>query len=260
MQIYPLQNYSFTPAFKSNTRYVTDKAGQVIYRNTTNFFRNDLDWNAFAEFVKNKYKDADKVNVICHACSDGSEPMSLAILLQEKLGHDAAKFFPITAKDLDSTVIYMANGNYINMDYSDFELINKYTNNKFSKYFSYPQRGLGIEDDYPVRIMPELKKQIKFSVADITEDIHNLPARNTILFCRNFWPYLENKSEIYRLAANLASRLKDNCTVVTGFYDNTVALPALLKQEGFKWVAPNVYETKPKPLYYRNYIDAHKNK
>ena len=74
----------------------------------------------------------------------------------------------------------MANGDYVNMDYADFELINKYTGNKFSKYFIYPGRGLGIEEDYPVRIMPELKKQIKFSVADITEDIHNLPARNTL--------------------------------------------------------------------------------
>ncbi len=248
MQIRPVSStpYNFQPSFRSNSRIVTNKDGNIVYRNTTNFFRPDLNWKELGKFIIEKYNNSGKVNIICYACSDGSEPMSFAMLLNENLGEKSEKFLPIYAKDIDDTIIYMANSEYVNMDYSDFEEINKFTNGNFGKYFKKPMGGIGIEYNYPVRINPELKKMINFSVADITEDVNNIPSQNTIVFCRNFWPYIKSGSDREKLINNLALKLKNNCTIVTGRYDDTVNLHRLLKEKGFKTIKglPNVYESK----------------
>ena len=244
MQITFNPAYSYKPGFTSNTRTVRNKSGQLLYRNTTNFFRSDLNWKEFGNFIKEKYKNVDKVNIFNYACSDGSESMSLVILLKELLGADSEKFLPVIAKDIDSTVIYMANSNYVNMDYSDYEAINKLSGGNFGKYFVFPMGGIGIEADSPVRVRPELNGQIKYSTADIRQDIQNIPDKNTILFCRNFWPYIKDGRAA--LVQKLAKNLQNNGLLVTGNYDNTVELPELLSLNGFKRVKDlsNVYEIK----------------
>lgn len=247
MQITPITNpyyNTYRPAFGTNTRCVKNKTGQILYRNTTNFFRKDLKWDMFGKFLKAKYKNTAYVNVINYACSDGSEPLSVAILLNEIFGKEAKKFFPLIAKDFDRSVICMAKGDYVNMDYYDYEAINRFTNGKFNKYFKYTTDGIGFKNHYPARVNPYLKKLINFSVADIRTDTQNIPSRNTILFCRNFWPYIKTKEERAQLVRNLALRLQVNCTLITGNYDNIVDISKILIENGFKHVKdlPNVYE------------------
>lgn len=237
--------YTYKPAFASNTRIVRGKDGRLLYRNTTNFFRDDLNWKEFAAFIREKYKNAEKVNVFSYACSDGSEPMSLVILLKEIFGQTSQKFLPVIAKDIDKTVIYFAKSDFVNMDYMDYEVINRYTGGKFDKYFVYPRGGIGFEYEYPVRVNPELNNQIKYSIADINVDTHNITDKNTILFCRNFWPYIKSTEERVNLLHKLTGKLKDNCLLVTGNYDDTVELGKILSEEGFTRVKglPHVYET-----------------
>ena len=51
MQITFNPAYSYKPGFTSNTRTVRNKSGQLLYRNTTNFFRSDLNWKEFGNFI-----------------------------------------------------------------------------------------------------------------------------------------------------------------------------------------------------------------
>ena len=90
------------PLFTSNKRERGIKEDGTLNRNTTSFFRNDLIWGDFADLLIDKYKNENKVNVYCYACSDGSEPYSVAMLLISRLGLEGAKkFFPIIAVDKD---------------------------------------------------------------------------------------------------------------------------------------------------------------
>ena len=41
--------------FNGNCRVVTDAAGKLKYRSTTSFFRGDLNWEQFAQLLKQKY-------------------------------------------------------------------------------------------------------------------------------------------------------------------------------------------------------------
>lgn len=253
MQINPIQNsnnHIYKPYFQSNTRVIRDKYGKMLYRNTTNFFRDDLDWLKFGEYIKNKYKDTKKVNIYCYGCSDGSEPLSIAILIRELFPEQNNKFFPIIAKDIDSTMIYLAKTGQNEVDCTDFEMINKFTNNKFDKYVKTQKNLLGYEP-IPAKINPELLKDIEFSVADIKEDLHTINPKNSIVFCRNFWPYITPETEQIRLVNELSSRLKDNSTLVIGGFDKWANLNNLLQSRYFKRAKdlPNVYEPTLKTIW-----------
>ena len=75
--------------------------GSVYIRDLTCMFREDLDWKKLGEFLETRFAKCSKVNTYVYGCSDGSEAYSLSILLQNKFGKDAEKFFPIIAKDID---------------------------------------------------------------------------------------------------------------------------------------------------------------
>ena len=65
--------------YKANSK--PNLAENVLHRNNTWFFRKDLNWTKFAEFLKNKYKTTDKIQTFVHACSDGREAYTLLMAL-----------------------------------------------------------------------------------------------------------------------------------------------------------------------------------
>lgn len=238
IQPYIASYNTYHPNFNSNERVVRNKVGEILYRNTTNFFRSDLDWETLINHINEKYKNIDKVNIVCHACSDGSEPLSIAMLLEERLGEKAEKFFPIQAKDIDDIMIYTAKQGYAPMDLNDVEAINAMTNNKCDKYFKLPRYGVGL-DTVNALINPKLTSKIEYSVADITNDIENLPQENIILFCRNMWPYIYDPGN---LILKIANHIKSNGTIVVGNYDKMSCIHNLLPRLGFKNIHTNIYE------------------
>ena len=63
-----------------------------------------------------------------------------------------------------------------------------------------------------------LKRNVEFSQGDILEDIDNMSSKNTVLLCRNFWPYLDAfKRE--KLAQKLEDKFDESSIVVIGDYD-----------------------------------------
>ena len=49
-----------TRTFRANRRNITNREGKLLYRTTTYFLREDLNWERFANFLKNKYQSASK--------------------------------------------------------------------------------------------------------------------------------------------------------------------------------------------------------
>ncbi len=94
MQItYPIhQNHNIYPSFGSTTRVgLLSNSVDYIYSTQSSVFRTDLDWLKFVKYLGIHFKDAEKVNVVCQACSDGSEPYTLALALIHSLGFEASK-------------------------------------------------------------------------------------------------------------------------------------------------------------------------
>lgn len=102
MFISPVQTYN--PAYRGNNREVFNKSGKFLYKTTTYFFREDLNWTCLAELLGEKYKTVQKVNVLNHACSNGQEPYTLAVKLIQILGKEAKNSFPYRQKILISII------------------------------------------------------------------------------------------------------------------------------------------------------------
>ena len=218
---YNFNNYNYKNAIasKGNARAVVDKNNNLLYRTTTYFFREDLDWDNFFALLKRKYQNVPKVNFINHCCSNGEETYSCISGMKIHLGEDfAKKFFPIIAKDINKENIDSAkNYSKIGISPIDYRQINYYTNFNIHKFFDFVRSDTDI---YDAAVIPkeELRKCVKFENSDILDDIDKLPDTNSVLLCRNFWPYLDAfKREEF--ASKLEKKLDERSLLVIGDYD-----------------------------------------
>lgn len=225
MRILPITSPS--PQRKHSTNFgksgkiVCNDTGSILYRTSTWFFREDLNWWALPGYLSKKYKNVDRVNIINHVCSTGEEPLSLAMKLIDSLGEfNSAKFFPIIARDLDEENIRNARQGNFYADINEKAMLNNIMLDRPENYFKTqlltPKYN---EKKYQVSFMPKILNKINFSQGDILEDSKTLPTKNTVLLCRNFWPYLECEQR-ETLLKNISERFEDgSCLLILGHYD-----------------------------------------
>ena len=134
-----INNVSYPNKMPSFKHYnVKKKTLLYSFTTETDFFRSDVNWDKFVELLYLKYKNTDKVNLICHACSDGEEAYSLAVKLISKFGEKAEKFFPIIARDVDFGNIELAKEGSFVVDGDELNLINSHSKLNISEYFDIP--------------------------------------------------------------------------------------------------------------------------
>ena len=59
--------------------------------------------------------------------------------------------------------------------------------------------------------------KVDFKVSNLLHDYKRIEPENSIVFARNFWPYL--KEDAITLAKKLASRMGENSTLILGRFD-----------------------------------------
>lgn len=253
MRVNSIQQSQYAPkakTFRSLHREVTHKkmfgTSKLSHRNDTSFFRDGEFWSELTSFIINKYKDKSKVNVYSYGCSDGSEAYSFVMSMITNLGENAKKFFPVIAKDFDSYVIKKAKSrDWYFIEDSERANINVHTNSRYNQFFK--------EIDYNYAyVTDELYNNVKFSVGDINDDYKNIEPNNSIIFVRNFWPYLPDDISRENLVSNLYDRLKPGSLVIIGQFDRLgtcFGIDNLLKTKGFKTTPVDfVYEKVDKNI------------
>lgn len=233
-----IQKFNNNVNFSSNERNVRGENKQII-SNYTKFFRDDLTWNEFADFLIDKYKHQKKVNVYCYACSDGTEPFSLAIMLISKLGNEGAKkFFPIIAVDKDDTFLNEARQGRVKVSLRDLSYMEMYLGKSASKYIKTDDRYVKIDDEdddlyCQGKVVEKVRDAVVFKQGDILEDIGNFEPDNSIIMFRNAWPYLDYQGE-KELAQQLKEKLGKNSICVLGEYDAVSDAHKELREAGLK--------------------------
>lgn len=236
------------PPFGANCRTVRDTLGKVKYRNNTTFFRPDLHCTRLVDKLIAKYQGVDKVNIYNFACSEGAEPFSIAMLLIRKLGEEKAqKFFPIIASDIDEEILRNPSQGVVKLAPLDLVLMRLTLGKDFTEFIS---RGNRFRYNRRFRnsvctgeISPVLKKAVIFKKANILEDIENIEQENSVVLCRNFFPYLSKEDRV-KLAGKLSQMLGRNSMCVIGTYDRfCLRIKALLNGQGLERIDGN-------PLWY----------
>ncbi len=230
-------------------------------------FRSDIEWNLFSHFVEKKFENVDKVNVYDFGCSDGSEAYTFLIsLLNNTSAANARKFVPIKAYDIDKDAIKRAKKEGVNLSPDEKFAIGWQQKYGFKIFFdeyiltsacSTKQKygfktffGEGKDKMYKPKDV--LSKNVIFKKGDITKDYKKIKPENSIVFARNFWPYLDYV-ECKELAKNLGEKMGDNSLLIIGNFD--VAgyegkycedFETILSKAGFKkTLVKYVYEKRP---------------
>ena len=248
MRVQPIQNnFKYkTPAFRSisHTILVNPKIGEidtnVLNRWNSSVFRGDLPIVPITEYIRKFLPFIDKINIYDYGCSNGSEPFSLVMKFFIEFGEMAKqKIFPIIAKDVHSDVIEMAKSGKLALDVDEVDAINDHTGGNAHLFFGNYLSSCDLENDY-YEVKPILSDNVLFSQADIVEDYKNIKPENSIVFARNFWPYLSEEQRI-KLAEGLYNQLDKNSRVIIGGFDSyakdgktETTAEKLLKKVGFK--------------------------
>ncbi|MDD3593212.1 MAG: hypothetical protein PHX18_01135 [Candidatus Gastranaerophilales bacterium] len=237
-------------SFGSITRIVTTPAGEMLYRNNSNFFRCDLDWSKAADYIIQKFPDGTKIRSF--ACSDGSEPYSLAMILIDRLGlNQAKKYFPIMANDVDNDMIAKAKKGILFIDYIDIILslknLKNLTMGDFFKKSVEVNKASRKSGYFELRDV--VKDTVQFARADALAVAQNNPIPSIVL-ARNFLPYLP-QAKRSALIETIASKMPKNGLLSLGRYDfngdacsaySSQYLTTCLKANNFKELN-NLYNT-----------------
>lgn len=194
--------------------------GSVFNRHSSYYFRDDLDWTKFGDYLKKKYESTPKVNTLIWGCSRGEEAYSTAILLKRYFDKDNKKFLPIKAMDISEKLInqnieYQKEGFRIN----DAELFKMrealgllpYTEDLYK--YCLPALCMG----YHLR--KDIVNSVEFSQSNILTDLDKIDSKvPSIVMCRNMWPYIDS-SKYDETAKKLYNKLAKGSVVVIGRYD-----------------------------------------
>ena len=229
--------------FASSERIVYKHLPNRTYSNFTSFLRPDFDWISFIKFIKEKYGNLTKVNIINHACSDGSEPYTLAMLIKEAFKDFAKNFLPIKAYDFDAEIINYAKNKQILIKHDDIYRLSTDIPQWNSKYLKVVQnQGMGT----PIKVSPteELDSAVVFEKKNILDDFVGQKLSNTIILTRNMWAYLRI-AEQETLMEHLFESMDDSCLLVLGALEKTYGIDNMLEKRGFVKTSVDYVYTKP---------------
>lgn len=237
------------PVFQSSFRIYSPKSvksfgifGSDKVRTSTNLFREDLDWVELTHYIKRHFKNKDKVNIYSLACSDGSEAFTFIISILENMPENMqSKFLPIYASDIDKEVLKAASSGRINIDTIEFLSSERMFNCSIGKYFKKPSVSMIIKGDElsetdtisSYQVEQKLTDAVKFKKSDILTELKNLEDNgNSIILCRNVFPYLSSKYTD-KVIETAQKRLKKGSLFVIGDYDDKVNMEQKLVANGF---------------------------
>lgn len=213
------------PVF-GTTRQKTVQDKKIINWQHTDFARQDMDWNKLIDEITSRYPKG--ANIYCYACSDGSEPYTIALKLIQKLGLEKAKKYPIVAKDIDKQRIDKNKAGIIGLRKTiDIPEIKKCLKNSeigiddiIEEANIAPEKVFGAYN-YEIkqyRVKGVLKDLVKFEAADIVQDTAKKLPKNSVVLFRNAVPYLTSQQET-QLIYNLKSNLTTGSMFVIGGFD-----------------------------------------
>jgi chemotaxis methyl-accepting protein methylase len=238
--------------FKANNRNVWNALGDTINNNFTMFFRYDMGWDKLIDDVEKKYARTSKVNIYDFACSGGEEAFSWIMFLSKKLGDKKAqKFFPIIASDIDSEILKNPKQGVIKPSKDDIIWIKRFMGDDYSRFMEFDSKFEFDEelnmDVCTGKIRPILQDKVVFRQADARKTISQIEPDNSIVMCRNFWPYLDKEDQL-KLAKDISDRLGRNSMCVIGSFDTDDSnVIQMFKDQGLRQVFDSsfCYEKTP---------------
>lgn len=251
MRVASVNYCSYSPSFKSmGFTFGTYKDCFGIPRETQNTtgVRSDINLKDFADIIKWRFRNFDKVNIMPMNVSDGTEAYMFANAIIKNEGLDKfKKKYSIKASDVMPNVInnYAKNGllHLYDKEVSIFggigldiikEVNPKDYEDKIVPQASYPDKLYKLNDEY--------RKLFDFHVEDLQSRIHDLKDKgNSVIAIRNCLKqsFGDTKSSIILL--KLCLTMRGASLLVTGDYDRKCQLINETLKDHFVELAHNIW-------------------
>jgi chemotaxis protein methyltransferase CheR len=203
-----------------------------ITTNKTDFFREKHHFDYLRDTVlpqiarRSSHGGLKRLRIWSAACSTGEEPYSIAITLQDAIGHGGGWDIRILASDLDTTVLATAEkGVYAN------ERIQGLPDSVKHAHFL---RGKGPSEGF-VRVRPELQRMITFRRINLIEPTWPIRTQFDVIFCRNVVIYF-NRDTQKTLFTRMAKQIHPEGYLFVGHSENLFWM-----REVFEVVQPTIY-------------------
>jgi chemotaxis protein methyltransferase CheR len=155
----------------------------ALTTNLTSFFREKQHFPALRAYLE---KHPGKKRIWCAASSSGEEPYSIAMTVAETFGGFTTPI-EIIASDIDSAVLDKARAGIYSQNN-----VNDLSQEQLKSFF---QRGIG-DNQGKVRVVPELRKMVKFRQINLTHSKWDIESQVDVLFCRNVMIYFDKVTQI----------------------------------------------------------------
>lgn len=217
-------------------------AGNSV-RHTTCFFRSDLNWHTLTDnILSSPIKD-----IYAGACSDGSEVISLKMLLEKKA---PKRKFNFMAFDIANDKIKTAQEGIVEIwdgattgGYYCLERCAEYVGNEiFNKNLRMVKVPANAKKQPPkerdgefYQMTKHLCSNLSFYRADILKVTSQKFEEPVAFLFRNVWPYLKESVQ-NKAAHNLEQNLPSQSILALGEYDNSIDPYSLLRKQYFDGV------------------------
>ncbi|MFC2138386.1 CheR family methyltransferase [Bacteroidota bacterium] len=200
----------------------------VVSTNKTDFFRESqhftfLNDEILPEIIHKK----DHIKIWSAGCSSGEEPYTIAIVLSEFQQNHKNIDYSIFSSDISLDILQKAtNAIYKEEKVGDMpiELKKKYLLK--SKDRTKPT----------VRVIPELRKKVKFDRINLMDDKYNVETMFDIIFCRNVLIYFDRTNQ-----ENIINKLCKN--LMTGGYFFIGHSESLLRMDlPLRQIKPTIFQ------------------
>lgn len=204
----------------------------AVTTNKTDFFREPSHFDYLVQTAVptlknlNGYEERQKITLWSAGCSTGEEPYTLAMVLAELQARESGFTYEILATDVSTKVLGVARRAVYPM-----ERITPIDSLLRKKYLL---RGKD-RNNPQIRIVPELRKKIRFGKLNFMDKDFGLPTMVNIIFCRNVIIYFDKKTQ-KELMAKFCQYLHQGGYLFLGHSESLQGFDTPLSQ-----VAPTVY-------------------
>ena len=186
----------------------------ALTTNETFFFRDTRPFTLLEKELLPKIidinKNSKKLSIWSAACSQGQEPYSIAIILQEKFPELSNWNVEIVATDIDENVIEYAK----DATYSRFEVNRGLSKDLQEKYLEQHESKWKIDS--------KTRNMVNFKVLNLL-DIKELTQKFDIIFCRNVLIYFDKPTKNLILE-NLQQNMYSHTPLILGGAETTVGI------------------------------------
>ncbi|MFT5276490.1 MAG: chemotaxis protein methyltransferase CheR [Glaciecola sp.] len=209
----------------SNTNSEQEEFVNALTTNLTSFFRESHHFVALEEHLR---KNQKPTTIWCAASSTGEEPYSIAMSAVNAFGGFNCPV-KIIASDIDSNVLQSASAGIYRADQiKDLSLALK------QRFF---HRGKGNQDG-KVKIVPELRKMIKFQKLNLMDDAWSLSNNIDIVFCRNVMIYFDKSTQV-AILEKIVKHMAPDSLYFAGHSENFANVSDILSPLGKTIYKPN---------------------